>query len=120
MVCMQQLIELFNNDSQLFWSIALSILSVVLVVVSAVVSVLMLRQNSKMIEGSTRPYIGVSSLQMNNGSPIFMIAVKNYGASAGTLLRSNVIVISQITTLGQILDPCFRESRVLRSCLVRR
>lgn len=48
---MQQLIELFNNDPQLFWSIALSILSVVLVVMSVVVSVLTLRQNSKMIEG---------------------------------------------------------------------
>ena len=82
---MQQLIELFNNDPQLFWSIALSILSVVLVVVSVVVSVLTLRQNSKMIEGSTRPYIGVSSLQVNNGSPIFMIAVKNNGASAGKI-----------------------------------
>lgn len=44
---MQQLIELFNNDPQLFWSIALSILSVVLVVMSVVVSVLTLRQNSK-------------------------------------------------------------------------
>lgn len=82
---MQQLLELSNNDPQRFWSIALSILSVMLVVVSVVVSVLTLMQNSKMIEGSTRPYIGVSSLQMNNGSPIFMIAVKNYGASAGNI-----------------------------------
>lgn len=80
---MQQLIELLNNDPQLFWSIALSILLVVLVVVSVVVSVLTLRQNGKMIEGSTRPYIGVSSLQVNNGSPKFMIAMKNYSASAG-------------------------------------
>lgn len=71
------MLDMLNNDPQLFWSIALSILSVVLVVVSVVVSVLTLRQNSKMIEGSTRPYIGVSSLQVNNGSPIFMIAVKN-------------------------------------------
>ena len=82
---MQQLIEVLNNDPQLFWSITLSILSVALVVVSVVVSVLTLQQNNKMIEGSTRPYIGVSSLQVNNGSPKFMIVVRNYGASAGKI-----------------------------------
>ena len=74
---MQQLIEVLNNDPQLFWSITLSILSVALVVVSVVVSVLTLQQNNKMIEGSTRPYIGVSSLQVNNGSHKFMIVVRN-------------------------------------------
>ena len=60
-----------------------------LVIVSVVVSVLTLRQNSKMIEGSTRPYIGVSSLQVNNGSPAFLIAVKNYGATAGKITSFN-------------------------------
>lgn len=70
---------------QLFWSIALSILSVVLVIVSVVVSIATLRQNSKMIESSARPYIGVSSLQVSNGSPFFLISVRNYGASAGLI-----------------------------------
>lgn len=70
---------------QLFWSIALSILSVVLVIVSVVVSIATLRQNSKMIESSARPYIGVSSLQVSNGFPFFLISVRNYGASAGLI-----------------------------------
>lgn len=38
-----------------------------------------------MIESSARPYIGVSSLQVNNGSPFFLISVRNYGASAGLI-----------------------------------
>ena len=117
---MQQLIELFNNDPQLFWSIALSILSVVLVVVSVVVSVLTLRQNSKMIEGSTRPYIGVSSLQVNNGSPIFMIAVKNNGASAGKIASFKCNRNLPDYDLGPDSRPLLRGIEVLCSCLVRR
>lgn len=70
---------------QLFWSIALSMLSVILVIVSVIVSIATLRQNSKMIESSARPYIGVSSLQVNNGSPFFLISVRNYRASAGLI-----------------------------------
>ena len=38
-----------------------------------------------MNESSARPYIGVSSLQVNNGSPFFLISVRNYGASAGLI-----------------------------------
>ena len=79
------MVECMKADPQLFWSIALSILSVILVIVSVVVSIATLRQNSKMIESSARPYIGVSSLQVNNGSPFFLISVRNYGASAGLI-----------------------------------
>lgn len=79
------MVECMKADPQLFWSIALSILSVVLVIVSVVVSIATLRQNSKMIESSARPYIGVSSLQVSNGSPFFLISVRNYGASAGLI-----------------------------------
>ena len=83
---MQQAVDMLFSNPQLFWSITLSILSVVLVVVSVVVSVLTLHQNSRMIEESTRPYIGVSSLQVNNGSPVFALTVKNYGASMGRIV----------------------------------
>ena len=79
------MVECMKADPQLFWSITLSILSVILVIVSVVVSIATLRQNSKMIESSARPYIGVSSLQVNNGSPFFLISVRNYGASAGLI-----------------------------------
>ncbi len=79
------MVECMKADPQLFWSIALSVLSVILVIVSIVVSIATLRQNSKMIESSARPYIGVSSLQVNNGSPFFLISVRNYGASAGLI-----------------------------------
>lgn len=83
---MQQAVDMLFSNPQLFWSITLSILSAVLVVVSVVVSVLTLHQNSRMIEESTRPYIGVSSLQVNNGSPVFALTVKNYGASMGRIV----------------------------------
>lgn len=79
--------ELTKTDPQLFWSIALSMLSVVLIVVSVAVSIATLLQNSKMIESSARPYIGVASLQVNNGSPFFLISIKNYGASAGLISK---------------------------------
>lgn len=79
--------ELTKTDPQLFWSIALSMLSVVLIVVSVAVSIATLLQNSKMIESSARPYIGVASLQVNNGSPFFLISIKNYGASAGSISK---------------------------------
>lgn len=46
--------ELTKTDPQLFWSIALSMLSVVLIVVSVAVSIATLLQNSKMIESSAR------------------------------------------------------------------
>ena len=49
------------------------------------VSIATLRQNSKMIESSARPYISVSSLQVNNGSPFFLISIRDYGASTGLI-----------------------------------
>ena len=56
-----------------------------LVVISVVIAVATLRQNSKMIESQSRPYVGVSSIRMNNGSPIFELMVKNYGASSAEI-----------------------------------
>lgn len=52
--------DLLNTNPQSYWSIALSVLSAVLAVVSVAVSVAALRQNCKMIETSSRPYVGVS------------------------------------------------------------
>ena len=77
--------EYMKADPQLFWSVALSILSIILVIVSVAVSIATLKQNSRMIESNARPYIGVSSLQVNNGSPFFLISIRNYGASAGLI-----------------------------------
>ncbi len=62
-------------------NLALSILSVILVVVSVSVAVITVRQNNKMIEASTRPYIVVTSKMTNFGSPVYYLVLKNYGQS---------------------------------------
>lgn len=74
-------------DVQTISNIVLSTLSTLLVVISVVIAVATLRQNSKMIESQSRPYIGVSSIKMNNGTPIFELVVKNFGASSAEIVR---------------------------------
>lgn len=66
-------------------NLALCVLSFILVVISVSVSVLTLRQNKKMIEASTRPYITVSSETTDFSTPTYYLVVKNHGSSGGTV-----------------------------------
>lgn len=66
-------------------NIVLCILSFVLAVTSVVTVVITLRQNHKMIENSTRPYVVVYSATTNFQSPDYYICVKNFGQS-GTII----------------------------------
>lgn len=48
------------------------------------ISVLSLRQNSQMIENSTRPYIGIYGSGVYVRSPNYYIVIRNFGASSTT------------------------------------
>ena len=68
-------------------NIVLSVLSFVLAAISVVTVVITLRQNHKMIENSTRPYVCVYGQSINPGNPQFYLVVKNFGSSAATIVK---------------------------------
>ena len=92
---------------QVVSNIVLSALSVLLAALSMVFIVLTLRQNNRLIEESTRPYIGVSFLNLNNGTPIYEIVVKNYGQSAGKITHFETDVDLRKYVLGHAGLPLF-------------
>ncbi len=53
--------------------------------ISIAISIITLRQNRKMIESSTRPYIIISFDVLRNGSPVPYFVLKNYGSTGATL-----------------------------------
>ena len=71
-------------------NIVLSILSFILCVISVVTVVITLRQNHKMIENSTRPYISVYGQSINTGTPIFYLVIKNFGSSPAIMERFGI------------------------------
>lgn len=68
-------------DCQVVSNIILSILSFILAAIAVVVSVLTLRQNNKMIESNTRPYVGITGDFINLGTKHYKLIMKNYGNS---------------------------------------
>lgn len=54
-------------------------------VIAVVISLLTLRQNSIMIENSTRPCIGVYGLSVYVRSPSYYIVIKNFGQSSARI-----------------------------------
>lgn len=67
-------------------NIALCILSFILAAVSVITVVITLRQNSKMIENSTRPYVVIYNDLVNGaGTPIQFLIIKNFGQTAATI-----------------------------------
>lgn len=69
------------------WTIALSILSFFLAVISLVSIIATLKQNHRMLESSTRPYICVYGQNINSGSPVFYLVIKNFGSSPAIMKR---------------------------------
>lgn len=67
---------------QLFGIIASFIASIVAIIISLVT----LKQNSKMIEESSRAIIGIYGETINSGSPKFYLVVKNFGNSLATIM----------------------------------
>lgn len=54
-------------------------------IIAIVISILTLRQNSKMIEDSTRPYIGIYGARSYINSPNYYIVFKNFGQSSAVI-----------------------------------
>ena len=63
----------------------LCILSFLLAAISVITVVITLRQNNRMIEESTRPIITIYTDEVNFGSPIFYVIIKNYGKSSAVI-----------------------------------
>ncbi len=56
--------------------------SLITSIIAVTISIKTLRQNSKMIEASSRPVISIYGESINPGTPEFFIVIKNFGASA--------------------------------------
>lgn len=56
-------------------------------IVAIVISVMTLKQNSKMIEESTRPYVVVCGKTANYQDPMFYLIIKNYGSSGAIITK---------------------------------
>lgn len=68
-------------------NIVLCILSFLLAAISVFTVIITLRQNHKMIENSTRPYICIYGESINPGSPQFYLVIKNFGSSPATITK---------------------------------
>lgn len=92
-------IELVNMSFD--WSIASTIsniffclLSLVIVGVSVRVAISTLKQNSKMIEDSTRPYIGITGEHINNSATEYKLVLKNYGSTEAFIRKIEFVGVS--------------------------
>lgn len=68
-------------------NIVLCVLSSILVAISVVTVVITLRQNSKMIEESTRSAISIYTGEINTGTPFFYLIIKNFGKSPAYITK---------------------------------
>lgn len=66
-------------------NIFLAVSSLLIAVISILVSIFILRQNSKMIENASRPYIVVYSGIVNCQSPQCILVLKNFGNSSAVI-----------------------------------
>lgn len=71
-------------------NLALSISSFLLAALSIVFVVITLRQNSKMIENSTRPYIAIYGTYTNFETPTYHLVIKNFGTSGARIENFHV------------------------------
>ncbi len=58
-------------------------------IASIIISIVTLKQNSRMIEESTRPVISIYSECINTGIPTLYIVIKNFGQTAATITKFN-------------------------------
>ena len=56
-------------------------------IVAIIISLVTLRQNSKMLEESSRAVISVYSQSINTGTPMLFLVVKNFGNSTATIRK---------------------------------
>lgn len=67
--------------------LVIAICSLILALISIITVVLTLRQNSKMIESTTRPYVTVYGAISNPGNPFFYLIIKNFGSSSAFISK---------------------------------
>lgn len=63
------------------------IVSLITSIVAIYISVKTLKQNSQMIEESTRPYVTICGKTANFQDPRFYLVLKNYGTSGATITK---------------------------------
>lgn len=68
-------------------NIIISLLSFILAAISVITVIITLRQNNKMLEESSRPYLSFYTDEINTGSPTYFFVVRNFGHSAA-IIRS--------------------------------
>lgn len=66
------------------------IISLVTGIVAIVISVLTLKQNSRMIEESSRPYVVVYSTVTNFQEPFYYLVIKNFGQTGALITNFEV------------------------------
>lgn len=66
-------------------NVILCILSFILAVISVITVVITLKQNNKMIENSTRPYITIYGRVTNFQNPAYYIVLKNFGQTGAII-----------------------------------
>lgn len=76
--------------------------SLITSIIAIIISVLTLRQNSKMIAESTRPYVVIYSKTTNFQSPALYIIVKNFGQTGATI--SSIKSSPNIANLSMLND----------------
>lgn len=83
----------------------LSVSSFVLAVVSVVTVIITIRQNKRILEASTRPYVSIYFDHTNMGQPIGYFVIKNFGNSSAkiTSLSYNDVVKDQPTSLCNLM-----------------
>ena len=68
-------------------NVILCILSFILAAISVITVIITLKQNSKMIENSTRPYIVVYGRVTNFQNPTYYLIVKNMGQTGAEITK---------------------------------
>lgn len=76
-----------NMSIEILVNMILCILSFILAAISVVTVAVTLRQNNRMIEESTRPYISVYTDEINTGNPLFYLIIKNFGKSPAYITK---------------------------------
>lgn len=91
-------------DLQLISNIVLSALSFGLALVSVLIAIFTLRQNNKMIEASTRPYVGFKVERIDTGTVRYLFVLRNYGTSIALMKKIDIGVdlepLKQLPTPG--------------------
>jgi len=87
-------------------NVALCILSLILAVISVVTVVITLRQNHRMIEQATRPYVTIYGAVTGFGATQFYLVLRNYGQSSALITEfSSDVDLSRLVLMDGLPIP---------------